>query len=278
MASEDLLKKAVAAFNALSSEQQAEMLEEQRQSWVRGNVGLSRDERGMNTPVAPVSPDATGKCGELVTVLTQSRARRYMEGEGGPWGDWKDGPALTPPPYFQVEERELCDRSQADELLTAERAEKEQAKDDLTRVLVHFVREHFPENTTFKPLDDIIGLITQFDNASTIAREYVSRIRSLEADNAELTARIKELEEQLENMTAIKDIHQEKRAENFDRVLEAEAKVEALEAKLAAAEKALEAIEDHAARCFSLSTHSTIALAYLQDIQDEARAVLGGKP
>ncbi|WP_192800866.1 Lar family restriction alleviation protein [Brucella tritici] len=51
-----------------------------------------------------------------------------------------------------------------------------------------------------------------------------------------------------------------------------------LEAKLAAAEKALEAIEDHAARCFSLSTHSTIALAYLQDIQDEARAVLGGKP
>jgi hypothetical protein len=53
MASEDLLKKAVAAFNALSPEQQAEMLEEQRQSWVRGNVGLSRDERGMNSPVMP---------------------------------------------------------------------------------------------------------------------------------------------------------------------------------------------------------------------------------
>lgn len=57
MASEDLLKKAVAAFNALSPEQQAEMLEEQRQSWVRGNVGLSRDERGMTTPVAPVSSE-----------------------------------------------------------------------------------------------------------------------------------------------------------------------------------------------------------------------------
>lgn len=68
MASEDLLKKAVAAFNALSPEQQHEMMEEQRQSWVRGNVGLSRDERGMPTPIAPVSPDATGKCGELVTV------------------------------------------------------------------------------------------------------------------------------------------------------------------------------------------------------------------
>lgn len=53
MASEDLLKKAVAAFKALSPEQQAEMLEEQRQSWVRGNVGLSRDERGMTSPVMP---------------------------------------------------------------------------------------------------------------------------------------------------------------------------------------------------------------------------------
>lgn len=50
---EDPLKKAVAAFNALSPEQQAEMLEEQRQSWVRGNVGLSRDERGMTSPVMP---------------------------------------------------------------------------------------------------------------------------------------------------------------------------------------------------------------------------------
>ncbi|MBE0563630.1 MAG: hypothetical protein IH622_22820 [Ochrobactrum anthropi] len=53
MAIEDLLKKAVAAFNALSPEQQAEMMEEQRQSWVRGNVGLSRDERGMTSPVMP---------------------------------------------------------------------------------------------------------------------------------------------------------------------------------------------------------------------------------
>ena len=55
-------------------------------------------------------------------------------------------------------------------------------------------------------------------------------------------------------------------------------RVEALEAELAAAQKALEAIEDHAARCFALSTHSTTALAYLKDIQDEARAVLGRKP
>ncbi len=49
---------------------------------------------------------------------------------------------------------------------------------------------------------------------------------------------------------------------------------EDLEAKLAEAGKALEAIEDRATRCFSLSTHSTTALAYLTDIQDEARAAL----
>ncbi|MCR8492800.1 hypothetical protein ABDF71_22615 [Ochrobactrum sp. WV_118_8] len=42
MASEDLLKKAVAAFNALSPEQQHEMMEEQRQSFAENNVALSR--------------------------------------------------------------------------------------------------------------------------------------------------------------------------------------------------------------------------------------------
>ena len=53
MGNEEMLKKAVEAFKALTPEQQAEMLEEQRQSWVRGNVGLSRDERGITTPVMP---------------------------------------------------------------------------------------------------------------------------------------------------------------------------------------------------------------------------------
>ncbi len=97
---------------------------------------------------------------------------------------------------------------------------------------------------------------------------------ALKADNAAQAARIKELEQALET---------EKTLSRGDWACQREVdqmsiKVEALEAKLAAAEKALEAIEDHAARCFSLSTHSTIALAYLQDIQDEARAALGGKP
>lgn len=50
---DEKLKKAVEAFNDLSPEQKATMLEEQRQSWVRGNVGLSRDERGITTPIMP---------------------------------------------------------------------------------------------------------------------------------------------------------------------------------------------------------------------------------
>ncbi|EBY7415692.1 hypothetical protein D6J61_25750 [Salmonella enterica subsp. enterica serovar Alachua] len=97
--------------------------------------------------------------------------------------------------------------SQAEAIIAAERAENKRAKDDLTRVLVHFVREHFPKNTTFKPFDDLLGLITQFDNASTIAREYVSRIRSLEADNAALTARVKELGDELEHSDRVKGVN-----------------------------------------------------------------------
>lgn len=38
----DLIEKAMEAFNALSSEQQAEMLEETRKSFAENNVALSR--------------------------------------------------------------------------------------------------------------------------------------------------------------------------------------------------------------------------------------------
>lgn len=55
MASEDLLKKALAAFNALPPEQQAEMIEAQRQSWARGEAGLDRD--GQTTVILPKPAD-----------------------------------------------------------------------------------------------------------------------------------------------------------------------------------------------------------------------------
>lgn len=48
-------------------------------------------------------------------------------------------------------------------------------------LLTAFVGEHFPDNDRWKPLDDLIGMLTQFDNASTIARDYKLRLSTLEA-------------------------------------------------------------------------------------------------
>ncbi|WLF95713.1 hypothetical protein Q5698_08520 [Brucella intermedia] len=111
--------------------------------------------------------------------------------------------------------------------------------------------------------------------------QYHYKMMQLEEQNAALTARIKELEEALDSDPSGSDLWRywsRKAREASQKYVDEVDRAEALEAKLSAAEKALEAIEDHAARCFSLSTHSTIALAYLQDIQDEARAALGRKP
>lgn len=41
-----------------------------------------------------------------------------------------------------------------------------------TRLLTTFVSEHFPPNPDWKPLPDLIGVLTQIDNAITIARDY----------------------------------------------------------------------------------------------------------
>ncbi|MCV9909963.1 hypothetical protein OIV19_20400 [Brucella sp. HL-2] len=84
-------------------------------------------------------------------------------------------------------------QSQAEAIIAAERAEKEQAIKELKQLVVSFVHEHFPENKVFNPFDDLLGLISQIDNACTVARTYVDKIATLEADNAALTARVKEL-------------------------------------------------------------------------------------
>lgn len=50
-----------------------------------------------------------------------------------------------------------------------------------TRLLQHFVAEHFPHNPYWKPLPDLIGVLTQLDNAITIARDYKEKwLKSLE--------------------------------------------------------------------------------------------------
>jgi len=271
MASEDLLKKAVAAFKALSPEQQAEMLEEQRQSWVRGNIGLSRDERGMTspmmralktvreensvgrqavkvwadsktrpTPVAPVSPDATGKCGELETVEHQYWRDQTQEWlpTGFPDRYRKDG--------FSV--RELVTRSQALELLAAERAEK-----DEWRKRYHATHERLLEAD--------------------------EKLHALEADNAALTARVKELEAERTMIVShatmggtngiglsVNEISVCVTALRNKLYNEGKKQTEALETKLAAANKAL-TVADEALQADAIaSAHAAI------------RAVLGGKP
>ena len=50
-----------------------------------------------------------------------------------------------------------------------------------TRLLEHFVAEHFPHNPDWKPLPDLIGVLTQIDNAITIARDYKARLAALPA-------------------------------------------------------------------------------------------------
>lgn len=78
-----------------------------------------RLENTRTTPVAPVSPDTDGKCGELVTVAKQHRLIR-----GGYPGSWQ--PYASPIFSDDVfETRELVTRSQAEELLVAERVKNQ---------------------------------------------------------------------------------------------------------------------------------------------------------
>lgn len=133
--------------------------------------------------------------------------------------------------------RELCDRSQAEELLAAERAEK-----------------------------------TEIENAWL---EALVSISELKADNAAKDARIKELEQALET---------EKTLSRGDWACQREVdqmsiKVEALEAKLAAAHKALEFYAKHASGCRKIGADGDKFRASLDaDGGATARAVLGGRP
>ncbi|KAB2762804.1 hypothetical protein F9K98_13520 [Brucella anthropi] len=289
MASEDLLKKAVAAFNALSTEQQAEMLEEQRQSWVRGNVGLSRDERDMTspamrevenrlaplikavnswadrttTPIAPVSPDATGKCGELVTVGEVSTVRESVAAFAGRMLSRQLKPGDL-----------LCLRSQTEELLAAERAraaEKERLRfegdlDKWMKIIGAGITGYQPEAYALMDLachelvklrSDISAIAGHVD-CEADSDSILHIIRDLEADNAALTARVKELE---------KDFYDADKSDISARDLlnDQDEKIEALEAKLAAAERALTMI-------------AKVELSFPEEHREIARAALGGKP
>ncbi|NYD84404.1 hypothetical protein [Brucella intermedia] len=215
------------------------------------------------TPVAPVSPDATGKCGELVTGSE-------IIGEGATvWvrvDENKDGSqeitvteaiGLSDVPdgeYLFVREGT---RSQAEELLA-----------DAT-------------DTVKRQGKEILSLCAQVQRQGSEIVKWQGRTEKAEADNAALTARVKELRIDRAAWEAVAtDIRKQAKA---------------LEAKLTAAEKELEAptilrskvAEYIAARddyelatkpngSFGTARHlkpnNPIAVRYR-----EARAALGGK-
>jgi len=206
-----------------------------------------RLENTRTTPVAPVSPDTDGKCGELVTVAKQHRLIR-----GGYPGSWQ--PYASPIFSDDVfETRELVTRSQAEELLAAEIELKQHWKDEAERFRIEFEKAAYD------------GLLTK------------ARAEKAEADNAALNARVKKLE---------KDFYDADKSDLSARDLlnDQDAKIEALEAKLAVAEKALEFYRDgfkyHPKRT---STGINVSewkptQTLLDDCGETARAARGGKP
>ncbi|MDL2203560.1 hypothetical protein QQF51_12915 [Brucella intermedia] len=193
-------------------------------------------------------------------------------------------------------ESEEATRSQVDELLAAERAEKDGWKElhDAAQVAVKERTEAC--NNLYKQVNDL-----KADNAALNARikeleEYFDkcisnetffeqdarRVRQIEALEDKLEAkgaRIKELEWKAHNATISNKI-----GEDSAPMLWSEY-VEALEAKLAAAEKALEFYADAskwADGYFKSEDDGTVLRAYPSSVDkdqgDKARAALGGKP
>ncbi|MCI0999175.1 hypothetical protein HWD97_03665 [Ochrobactrum sp. C6C9] len=216
MASEDLLKKAVAAFNALSPEQQAEMLEEQRQSWVRGNVDLSRDERGMTSPVMPrPAPAATDTGLEIDIEATAENIARSMS-------NYKNSGRLHGPTYEVAKAAAILaltcakvdTRSQAEELLAAERAESDEAyelgkRDGYSEAVqeidlktggdgeYRYCTDHDPDRHTPDPASMIQRIVERFETLNTMEsvseiNEWKKRAEKAEADNAAKDKRLKE--------------------------------------------------------------------------------------
>ncbi len=70
--------------------------------------------------------------------------------------------------------------------------EIETAKNDLRSFMTSFVRENFFDNTGWQPLPDLLGMLSQMDNASTVARTYRDRA---DASQARLSEAVKVLEE-----------------------------------------------------------------------------------
>jgi hypothetical protein len=94
-------------------------------------------------------------------------------------------------------------------------AAQETALGYATRFLEHFVNEHCSPVPDWKPLPDLLGVLTQIDNSTTIARDYKARIEQLEArlDRAvtrglEQVERIATLEAALRDILGAHDLYE----------------------------------------------------------------------
>ena len=200
------------------------------------NTCLDEDAARLeNTRPAPAATD-TG----LVTVAWQHQ-------------DYDEWHETRVPEYHKnrgKNVRELVTRSQAVELLAAERA----ARDDIILRQARAIEKLEADNA---------ALIHDLNRIKDHETELVN-------DNAEKDARIKELEETKAVIAADKKTLLDLAATNGD-------KVTALEAKLAAAEKALERISKILRGDTETDTVMT-ATNRLNAAIDAARAVLGGQP
>lgn len=105
--------------------------------------------------------------------------------------------------------------------------------------------------------EELLSLSNSLTFTDKLASQRLERAEKAEADNAALTARIKELEEQVR-------FHVDDAVKNWNEATKQEDRAEALETQLAAAEKALERIVKYS------SPQSQASLI--------ARAALEGKP
>ena len=71
--------------------------------------------------------------------------------------------------------------------------ERDEAYGYASRFLTSFVAQHCNPVPGWAPLHDLIGVLTQIDNASTVAREYRSELATLTARTREVLAPFAEL-------------------------------------------------------------------------------------
>ena len=198
-----------------------------------------------NTRPAPAATD-TG----LVTVEHQYWRDQTQEWlpTGFPDRYRKDG--------FLV--RELVTRSQAAELLAAERAKTEMALEQRNMAIVELARLEA----------DNAAKDAQIAGWTESGKLWTAEIRELQAENAAQAARIKELNANTDTLMA--ECHRVSK-ESGDQFREMRGHIEALEAKLAAA-------TETAARAAYRACAETRHVSLGHAAADAVRAVLGGKP